>query len=883
MIRRTSLCVIALIIILLVMFSVPASYATNKRHESPAYLIPELQNMDVGAIISKSTPGAVSMEVPSHLLAAKGKDVGEQLENILIESDSNFLDVGKVLFLKAFGKYSDGSLKDITKDVQWISSDKMIGQFTGPGVLKGESVGDIKVYVVSGNSRSTAVAFSVETAGGPLLQLTPTEFVLGNTETGTKKDVSITIRNRGEGKLEWKASSTHQWLSLNRKGSSEGVELWGIKEDKKSVSGAGSAEIEITIDTVTLDEGEHRGEILIKSNGGDEKVKVTVNIVSLKTLSISPVAIKIGVGQKRNFRVVGIWSDGSRTDLSKAHEGEWLMSDPAVGSFQRNGSVFLAQKAGRVEFLRVRGDMSSNSAVVDVEEFISHPVLLVSPREVDLGSIGQSEHARGAYSLKNVGSGKLLWWTDGPEDWPSSDRRSIEGTIVDNVGHISLLIETEVGNKDGDLYPVTIKIGLNDNYVSYRKDLPLGAYRERIILTSNGGTRNIFFTFGITEKLSRPRLEIRPYGFDFGEIEVGRQLMKKIEVRNVGKDVLTWRAGLQRNRKMFRGVALTKGKYVSLLNEGIAGVNAYELPGHLMKDAEIRGGWSHNEGYPVSQNSGDQLIYNFKGTGIVMFVRGDERGEAIELSIDGGDSTVFDCQSEMRKRLEFVVATKLVEGNHKLTIKNMGGRLELEGMRVHSDKLLTARSGSIKLFPDRGTTKGEIDYVNVIIDSRNLMPGSYCENVLFYSDGGDGLAELSFEIKDIRTSEFIDIYRHVRGDDTLLTSDREPVKGFKREKGAVFKLFRKGTPGTSEFYGWHSPEAGDHFYSTDRLGGGKDLTGYDFEGSIGNIATIKLSNTRELFRWFNPGKGTHFYTTDPKAEGRTGDGYKYDGISGYVR
>jgi len=841
MTRETGLCVVALIVIVLLIFSVPASYA------------------------------------------AKGKDASLKLQSILIESESKYLDVGKVLFLSAFGRYSDGSLKDITKDVQWISSDKMIGQFTGPGALRGESVGDIKVYVVSGNSRSAPVAFSVEAAEGPLLKLTPTEFVLGNTEKGTRKDVSITIRNGGQGELEWEASSTLQWLSLNRKKSSEEVELWGIKGDKKSISGSGSAEIEIAINTVNLDEGMHRGEILIKSNGGNEKVILSVNIVSLKTLSISPVAIKIGIGQKRNFRVIGIWSDGSRTDLSKAYEGEWLLSDPAVGSFQRNGSIFLAQKAGRVELSRVRGDLISNPAVVDVEELITQPVLLVSPRELDLGLIGQSERARGEYWLKNVGSDKLLWWTGGPKGWPSYDMRSIEGTIDNNMGDVRLLLETEIGAKDGDLYPVTIKIGLNNDYVSYTKNLPMGIYRERIILTSNGGTRNIFFTFGITETLSRPRLEIQPYGFDFGEIESGGQLMKKIEVRNVGKDVLTWRAGLQGNKKLFRGVALRKGKYVSLLYEGIAGMNKYELPGHLVKDAETRGRWSNNKGYPVSQNSGDQLTYNFKGTGIVIFATGDEMGGAIELSIDEKDSIIFDCLSDRRKRLEFVVATKLVEGNHILTIKNMGGRVELEGMRVYSDKLLTATSGSIKLFPDRGTTKGETDYINLIIDSRNLMPGSYCENVLFYSDGGDGLVELSFEIEDIRMSEFIDIYRHVRGDDTLLTSDMDPVKGYKLEKVAVFKLFRKGTPGTSEFYGWHNPEIGDHFYSTDRQGGGKDLTGYDFEGSIGNIATLKLSNTRELFRWFNPGKGTHFYTTDPKAEGRTGDGYKYDGISGYVQ
>ncbi len=839
-------------------------------------------------IIVTSTSGTIIIPVFANLLTEKGTDAALKLKTIFIRSDSEFLDVGKKLIFTAFGRYSDGSQKDITKDVKWISTDKKIGKFVDPGALKGESVGDIKVYVVFGNARSQAVTVSTEEAEGPILRVTPTAFVLGNTENGTVKDLSITIRRRGKGELVWEAVTTLSWLSLSKKVSPEESEIWGAQRYMKRISGTGTAGITITVNPEDLEEGKQEGEILIKSNGGEEQISLSMNIVTLKSLSISPVAIKIGVGQKRNFRVIGIWSDGSRTDLSRASEGEWILSDPVVGSFQRNRSVFLAQRAGRVELFRIRGNMASNSAVVGVEEIIPQPVLLVAPREVDLGSIGQSEHARAVYTLKNVGSGKLFWWTDGPEGWLSSDRRSLEGTIDNDMRSLRLFIETEIGKKDSfslqkKLYPVTIKVGVDNDYVTFKRDLPLGTYRERVVLTSNGGRRNIFLTFAITDTLSRPRLEIRPHGLDLGKIEAGKQLMKKIEVRNSGKDELIWRARLQGNRKSFRGVALTKGKYVSLFNDDIAGLNAYEVPRRLAKDIEMSGRWSQNEGFPLSQNEGDHISYSFKGTGIALFVTKDEQGGSVDLAIDGKSSMSFDCSAEKRERAEFIVVTKLDEGDHRLRITNKGGRVELEGMRVYSDNLVTGRSGWIRLFPDRGTIKGEVDYINVMINSKNLMPGSYCENILFYSDGGTEVTELSLEIEDKETAELIDIYRYVRGDDTLLTGDAEPVEGYKREKVAAFKLFRKGTPGTIEFYGWYNREVGDHFYSSDRSGGGKDLAGYDFEGSIGNIATLKLSNTRELFRWFNPEKCTHFYTTDTKGEGRPGDGYKYDGLSGYVR
>jgi len=56
-----------------------------------------------------------------------------------------------------------------------------------------------------------------------------------------------------------------------------------------------------------------------------------------------------------------------------------------------------------------------------------------------------------------------------------------------------------------------------------------------------------------------------------------------------------------------------------------------------------------------------------------------------------------------------------------------------------------------------------------------------------------------------------------------------------------------------------------------------------FDGTIGNIATVKLPLTRDLYRWFNPDTGAYFYTTDTKGENHEKMGYKYDGVAGYVR
>jgi len=114
------------------------------------------------------------------------------------------------------------------------------------------------------------------------------------------------------------------------------------------------------------------------------------------------------------------------------------------------------------------------------------------------------------------------------------------------------------------------------------------------------------------------------------------------------------------------------------------------------------------------------------------------------------------------------------------------------------------------------------------------------------------------------------------GEEILLPGDYE-------YRGVAFQLFRKGTPGTTEFYRWFHPEKGSHFYSHRKEREGVNLEGYVFQGAIGNIATSRLSGTRELYRWVDPGKGVYFYSTDLKEERTIGKEYRYDGIAGYVR
>ncbi|MBE9546256.1 MAG: hypothetical protein IMF10_02010 [Proteobacteria bacterium] len=834
-----------------------------------------------------------------------GADAG--LNTIKLEAGTRLLQVGSRCFLKAVGRYEDGSERDITGKVEWVSVNHRVGRFVGKGVLMGEAVGSTLVFVRLKKIRSGSIRIQVQPATQPVLKVSPREIDLGNVERNKSKELSISIRNIGMGDLRWEVRSDTSWLVPDHDLSRDAYDLWlktqseqvpyNTWKDKKrnlpdKLTGRETDDVTITAYTVDLPDGEHKGTIIVTSGVERREIEASMKVVSLEYISITPVSIKIRPGQRRRFRAVGIWSDGSRTDLSEPADGQWVVSDPYIGGFLYGRPVFVAKDTGETEIRKIRGDVVSDVVRVVVEEGISRSVLAVSPREVDLGAIGPGESSRGDFFLKNFGSGFLNWSVDGPSGWSLAGEEELSGVVRDKPGrirvHLRSLKGDDIGNwEDFELYPIQLRIESGGRSVSYVKGLPAGSQREMIKLTSDGGMRRIFLKFEIAQAESAPSMKVGPLGMDAGVVESGKQLVRRIKLVNKGGDILKWKARLQRNRKSFAGVPLKKGRYVSLLNKNIRGKKAYMAPARLKDSVDISGVWSEDGGYPCGYGNDDVLKYSFSGTGIALFIWKDFDGGDLAAHIDDRLVKKIDCYSQKKERAEILLAEGLEEGPHVLTLVNQEGHVAIEGMRVYSKDTRRGGPGWIRIFPDTGTTTRETDYVNIMINSRGLRPGYYSENILFSSNGGTAVIEVSLQVLSGKAAKTLNIYRYVRGSDYLFTANPELesqgfLRRYKRE-GNAFRLFNKGTPGTTEFFRWYNSSKGDHFYSYERDGGGKLLKGYAFEGSIGNIATTRLSDTKELYRWFNISSGVHFYTTDSKGEGCPQRGYKYDGIAGYVR
>jgi hypothetical protein len=240
------------------------------------------------------------------------------------------------------------------------------------------------------------------------------------------------------------------------------------------------------------------------------------------------------------------------------------------------------------------------------------------------------------------------------------------------------------------------------------------------------------------------------------------------------------------------------------------------------------------------------------------------------------------------KKGELLIAKDIAYGPHELTIISKNNRLGFEGMKILGEIMSYFPEGSIKIMPNSGAITRQTNYLNVSLNTAQLPPGYYLNNIIFDTNGGEAIVEVFAEVVADSVAKSVDIFRYYNGKDYLYTANPQSevtrlIQNNYVKEGIAFRLFNPDTPGTTAFNRWYNPQSKGHFYHYDPAGGKKDLRGYIFEGSIGNIATSRLTNTRELYRWYNPKTGNYFYSTDMDGGKINKKTYRFDGIAGYVK
>jgi hypothetical protein len=521
------------------------------------------------------------------------------------------------------------------------------------------------------------------------------------------------------------------------------------------------------------------------------------------------------------------------------------------------------------------------------------PSLVISQREIDLGTLSMGQEKEVTFSIKNIGSDSLAWTILPPEAWFPLEKTELMGISVGNEEMVNLRIsvikkddDTPGGNLSANL-PLQMTLENRSNRLICVRDLPAGYHLDSIkILTPSGIKKTVFIKFKLIPNMEDNSIAVNPPRLDFGTIKLGERAIKSIRLTNKSNNNVHWQTSLAGSTGMTSGLNIDR--YISFANDEVSGQGAYNIPARMDKKLQLSGSWREYQGFP-SVAGKSILKLDFYGSALALLVK--------KLSGSGQFSTYIDNNliksyefGDMHDDYEFYeipVIDNLIETNHVLTLALSGNGIAIEGVKVKRQDILEGTRDWITIFPESGFTFKETDYINITLNPVQANPGIYTNTIHIASNNGSVEIPLSFEIMTELSPKSVDIYRYFKGGYYLyisnLTTDemRLTSKGFVKQ-GLAFSLFQPGTLGTVPFHRWYNPNIINQFFSYD-YNKGNSLLGYVYEGAIGNIASSRLTNTRELYRWYNPKTRQHFFSLDPKGEGMSKKGYVFDGIAGYVK
>jgi hypothetical protein len=520
--------------------------------------------------------------------------------------------------------------------------------------------------------------------------------------------------------------------------------------------------------------------------------------------------------------------------------------------------------------------------------------LTINPQEINLGTITADKTGEGIFTLKGTGSEAIDWSTEGPGTWKKVDNQKLSGILKDNadslrVGILLLPKESEDKQKNTTNY-VEMKLEAGSGSLLCRKEFTVGTHKEEIKINSADGDKIISVTFVIGYTQKSPLINLNPLRLDMGSVLSEKIVSKKITLNNSGKEILKWAVAVKKHESKDAPDDFQKNRYISFINEEKRGSGVYTVPGQLKDIIELTGKWTESNGYPSGAEGDNFIKVNFRGTGIILYLstyQADEVNMAISLDKNPIDNIEL-LESLDENKGELLIAEGLADAPHVLTIVSRNSRLAFEGVKIIGAKTTYFPPGSLKIMPNSGATTRQTNYLKVTLNTGQMTPGYYVDDIVFDTNGGEGIVEVFAEIVPDNTVKVIDIYRYFNGTDYLFTANPQSetkrlIQNNYAKEGIAFRLFKPETPGTISFYRWYNPQKKDHFYHYNLAGGGKNLQGYIFEGSIGNIATSRLTNTKELYRWYNLKTEHYFYSTDIQGGKINKKRYRFEGIAGYVK
>jgi len=306
-----------------------------------------LTTIKSGSVIAKATQGSISgtMTVTVN---------GAALSSISISGASS-LAAGLSEQLTAQGTYTDSSTQTITNQVTWQSSDSTVATVSSTGMLKSLKAGTVTVSAVLSSVTGTA---SVTVSSAVLSSInvgTPSPSLASG---GTEQLTATGVYSDGSS-----ASLTTQVAWSSSDGSVAVVNSVGLLTALK----AGSVSV------------------MASMGGVSGTANITVNAPSLVSITVSPLAFTIASGQSKQLSAMGVYSDGTSSDVTS--QATWSSASSSFATVSSSGLV-AGVSAGSSTITATIG-AKSGSAVATVTSALLTSIV-VTPATASIAT-GQSQ------------------------------------------------------------------------------------------------------------------------------------------------------------------------------------------------------------------------------------------------------------------------------------------------------------------------------------------------------------------------------------------------------------------------------------------------------------------------------------------------------------
>jgi hypothetical protein len=308
----------------------------------------------------------------------------------------------------------------------------------------------------------------------------------------------VTVKNIGNGTLDWTIHKTASWLEINPMSG--------------SLTSGASTVITFKVSRSNLAPGNYSTQVKMTTTGGDTDITVQMSVPNpaQPQLYVSPKVIEFKVGENAKKLTLKNTGNAGSIKWNANPSANWVILSKSSGEFSSEDSITVfVNRAGLSDGtyqgnIKISSNAGSDSVLVTLYVQNENPVFDVYPLYIDFGTSKSDD----IITLLNIGTGGTITWnayTDA--SWLTLSRSS-----------------GQFKNRD------TIKIKAD------RSQIPQGQTKTgNIYFASNAGNKTV--SVSITNKPpENPILFVYPEQLDFDSTKTTMQLV----IKNAGTGTLTW-------------------------------------------------------------------------------------------------------------------------------------------------------------------------------------------------------------------------------------------------------------------------------------------------------------------------------------------------------